>query len=81
MYNKNQFSRSIQKIYRYIFNINWRSFRLGLYDKGRIKSIRLKKFLQEHITTKFKNKLIILDNAKIKELVNKHNNLLYSVPY
>ena len=34
-----------------------------------------------------KNKLIILDNAsshrnaKIKELVNKHNTLLYSVPY
>jgi len=56
-------------------------------DKGGIDSNRLYDFLQEHITTKFKNKLIILDNAsshrnaKIKELVNKHNNLLYSVPY
>ena len=34
-----------------------------------------------------KNKLIILDNAsshrneRIKALVNKHNNLLYAVPY
>jgi hypothetical protein len=37
--------------------------------------------------SKYKNKLIILDNAsshrndKIKKLVNKHNTLLYSVPY
>lgn len=36
---------------------------------------------------KYKNKLIILDNAsshrneKIKELVNKKNKLLYSIPY
>ena len=41
----------------------------------------------ENITSKYKNKLIILDNAsshrheKIKELVNKNNKLLYSVPY
>ena len=41
----------------------------------------------KYITTKFKNKLIILDNAsshrneRIKELVNKHNNILYAVPY
>ena len=41
----------------------------------------------KYITKKYKNKLIILDNAsshrnaKIKELVNKHNTLLYSVPY
>ncbi len=44
-------------------------------------------FLEKYITGKYKNKLIILDNtsshrnAKIKELVNKHNTLLYSVPY
>ena len=44
-------------------------------------------FLEKNITTKFKNNLIILDNAsshrnaKIKELVNKHNKLLYSTPY
>ena len=49
--------------------------------------IRLYDFLEKFITTKFKNKLITFDNAsrhrnaKIKELVNKHNHLLYSVPY
>ena len=48
---------------------------------------RLYKFLEKYITKKYKNKLIILDNAsshrnaKIKEFVNKHNTLLYSVPY
>jgi transposase len=44
-------------------------------------------FLQEHITNKYKNKLIIMDNAsshrnqKIKDLLNKYNKILYSVPY
>ena len=48
---------------------------------------RLVEFLEKYITTKFKNKLIILDNAsshrneRIKELVNKYNNILYAVPY
>lgn len=43
--------------------------------------------LETHITNKYKNKLIILDNAsshrneRIKELVNKHNKILYAVPY
>jgi hypothetical protein len=41
----------------------------------------------KNITTKFKNKLVILDNAsshintKIKKLVNKYNNLLYPILY
>ena len=58
-----------------------------LYEKGGINVDRLYNFLEQNITSKYKNKLIILDNAsshrheKIKELVNKHNNLLYSVPY
>jgi len=49
--------------------------------------IDLYEFLETHITTKYKNKLIILDNAsshkndKIKELVNKNNKLLYAVHY
>ncbi len=44
-------------------------------------------FLETHITNKYKNKLIILDNAishrneRIKELVNKHNKILYAVLY
>lgn len=58
-----------------------------LYEKGGIDSDRLYEFLEKHITKKYKNKLIILDNAsshrneKIKELLNKNNKLLYSVPY
>jgi transposase len=81
-------SQEVFKKYTGIFSISTEGV-LGwhLYDKSGIDSNRLYDFLQEHITTKFKNKLIILDNAsshrnaKIKELVNKHNNLLYSVPY
>ena len=44
-------------------------------------------FLQKFITEKYKNKIIILDNSSahkndtIRDLVNKHNKLLYSVPY
>jgi len=58
-----------------------------LYEKSGINTDRLVEFLEKYITTKFKNKLIILDNAsshrneRIKELVNKHNNILYAVPY
>ena len=81
-------SQEVFKKYTGIFSISTEGV-LGwdLYDKSGIDSNRLYDFLQQHITTKFKNKLIILDNAsshrnaKIKELVNKHNNLLYSVPY
>jgi len=55
--------------------------------KGGIDSDRLVEFLEKFITTKYKNKLIILDNAsshrneKVKELINKKNKVLYSVPY
>ncbi len=58
-----------------------------LYEKGGIDSDRLYEFLQNNITTRYRNKLIILDNAsshrneRIKELVNENNKLLYSVPY
>lgn len=58
-----------------------------LYEKSGIDSIRLKKFLEDNITSKYKNKAIILDNASahrneiIKNLVNKDNKLIYSVPY
>jgi hypothetical protein len=57
-----------------------------LYEKSGINTDRLYVFLKTHITSKY-NKLIILDNAsshrsdKIKELVNKNNKILYSVPY
>lgn len=58
-----------------------------LYEKGGINTDRLVAFLQEFITGKYKNKVIILDNASahkndiIRNLVNKHNKLIYSVPY
>jgi transposase len=62
--------------------VNW-----DLYEKGGINTDRLIEFLEQNITSKLRNKLIILDNAsahrneRIKALVNKHNNLLYAVPY
>ena len=55
--------------------------------KGGIDSDRLYEFLETYITNKYKNKLIILDNAsshinkRIKNLVNKDNKILYAVPY
>lgn len=58
-----------------------------LYQKSGINSTRLVAFINEHITNKFKNKLIILDNAsshrnaKTKATILKNNNLLYSVQY
>ena len=58
-----------------------------LYEKSGINTDRLIDFLEENITNKFKNKLIILDNAsshrnpKVKELITKNNHLLYAVPY
>jgi len=81
-------SQEVFKKYTGIFAISANGV-LGwdLYGKGGIDSIRLYEFLEKFITTKFKNKLIILDNAsshrnaKIKELVNTHNHLLYSVSY
>ena len=62
--------------------VNW-----DLYEKGGITTDRLIEFLEHNITSKLRNKLIILDNAsahrneRIKTLVNKHNNILYAVQY
>jgi transposase len=62
--------------------VNW-----DLYEKGGITTDRLIEFLEHNITSKLRNKLIILDNAsthrneRIKTLVDKHNNILYAVPY
>ena len=58
-----------------------------LYKKGGMDSDRLYEFLEKFITSIYKNKLIILDNEsshrnqKIKDLINKYNKLLFSVPY
>ena len=81
-------SQEVFKKYTGIFAISTKGV-LGwkLYEKSGINADRLYDFLETHITNKYKNKLIILDNAsshrndKIKELINKNNNLLYAVPY
>lgn len=58
-----------------------------LYEKSGINADRLYEFLETHITSKYKNKLIILDNASshrnqlVKDVIKKDNNLLYAVPY
>jgi hypothetical protein len=58
-----------------------------LYEKSGINADRLYDFLQKHITSKYKNKVILLDNAsshrnpKVQELITKQNHLLYTVPY
>ncbi len=58
-----------------------------IYKKGGIDSDRLKAFINKYITGKHKKKLIILDNSSsnrnqsVKDLINKDNKILYSVPY
>ena len=60
---------------------------MELYEKGGIDTEKLIIFLEKFITNKYKNKVIILDNAsshrneKIKQLINKNNKILYSIPY
>jgi len=58
-----------------------------IYDKGGIDSERLIKFLEKFVTSKYRNKLIVLDNASshrnknVKDKILENNHLLYSVPY
>ena len=81
-------SQEVFKKYTGIFVISTKGT-LGytLYEKSGINTDRLYEFLEKNIISKYKKKLIILNNAsshrseRIKELVNKHNKLLYSVPY
>ena len=80
-------SQEIFKKYNRIFAISVNGvIHWDLYEKGGINTDRLVDFLENNITSKLRNKLIILDNApshrneKIKALVNKHN-ILYAVPY
>jgi len=76
-------SQEVFKKYTGIFAVSTKGV-LGweLYEKSGINTDRLYEFLETHITNKYKNKLIILDNAcshrneRIKELVNKHNKMM-----
>jgi hypothetical protein len=81
-------SQEVFKKYTGIFAISVNGvIHWDLYEKGGINTDRLIEFLEHNITSKLRNKLIILDNAsshrneRIKTLVNKHNNILYAVPY
>ena len=81
-------SQEVFKKYTGIFAISVNgAIHWDLYEKGGINTDRLIEFLEHNITSKLRNKLIILDNAsahrneRIKALVNKHNNILYAVPY
>jgi transposase len=81
-------SQEVFKKYTGIFAISVNGvIHWDLYEKGGINTDRLIDFLEHNITSKLRNKLIILDNAsahrneRIKALVNKQNNILYAVPY
>jgi transposase-like protein len=81
-------SQEVFKKYTAIFAISIKGV-IGytLYEKGGIDSVRLIEFLEAFITNKYKNKVIILDNASshrndgVKHTIMKNNKLLYSVPY
>jgi len=81
-------SQEVFKKYTGIFAISVNGVEgWDLYEKSGINADRMVEFLEHNITNKFKNKLIILDNAsshrnpKVKEVINKDNHLLYAVPY
>jgi hypothetical protein len=81
-------SQEVFKKYTAIFAISSKGVEgFELYEKGSIDTNRLKTFLETHILNKYRNKLIILDNASshrnetIKNLINQSNKVLYSVPY
>jgi hypothetical protein len=81
-------SQEVFKKYTAIFAISVNGIEgFELYEKGGIDTTRLKTFLETHILNKYRNKLIILDNASshrneiIKNLINQNNKVLYSVPY
>ena len=63
-------SQEVFKKYTGIFAISTKGV-LGweLYEKSGINADRLYEFLETHITSKYKNKLIILDNASAIETI------------
>ena len=81
-------SQEVFKKYTGVFAISVNGvIHWDLYEKSGINTDRLIEFLEHNITSKLRNKLIILDNSsahrneRIKVLVNKQNNILYAVPY
>ena len=81
-------SQEIFKKYTGIFAISSKGvIGYDVYKKGGIDSNRMVDFINKFINGKYKNKLIILDNASshrnqlVKDVIKKDNNLLYAVPY
>lgn len=81
-------SQEVFKKYTGIFAISINGVEgFELYKKGCIDGDRLLEFFEQFITNKFTNKVIILDNAsshrneRVKQLINKNNKLIYTVPY
>ena len=79
-------SQEVFKKYTGIFAISLKRY-YWVYKKGGIDSNRMVDFINKFINGKYKNKLIILDNASshrnqlVKDVIKKYNNLLYAVPY
>jgi len=81
-------SQEVFKKYTGIFAISSKGV-IGyeVYKKGGIDSNRMVDFINKFINGKYKDKLIILDNASshriqlVKNVIKKDNNLLYAVPY
>ena len=96
---KNQIKEFYSKVKQYslddiicIDEISLNSFMIRrkcyeVYQTGDIDSNRMIDFINKLINGKYKNKLIILDNASshrnqlVKDVIKKDNNLLYAVPY
>lgn len=81
-------SQEVFKKYTGVFAISSKGcIGYEVYRQGGIDSQRMIEFLQKHIITKYKGKLIILDNASshrnpdVKKAILENNNLLYAVPY
>jgi len=81
-------SQEVFKKYTGIFAISSNGvIGYDVYKKEGIDSNRMVDFINKFINVKYKNKLIILDNASshrnqlVKDVIKKNNNLLYAVPY
>lgn len=58
-----------------------------LYEEGAVNSERLTAFIADHITPKYRDNVIIMDNAgfhktqDVKEEIQKKNQFIYTIPY
>ena len=58
-----------------------------LYEEGAVNSERLTAFIAEHITPKYEDNVVIMDNAEfhktqdVKQEIQKKNQFIYTIPY